>query len=90
MNREDEKAISTSDRLAVERTHMANERTLLAYVRTALAFTGMSVLIWRFDASEYSGEYGIAVFFFALIILMLGIIRYRQFRNRINRQQAGR
>lgn len=64
------------ERLAIERTAMGNDRTLLAFIRTALYFSiaGISV------NSLLKVTYGIAIeilfWVIALIILVIGIIKY--------------
>jgi putative membrane protein len=40
--------IDLRDRLAVERTHLANERTLLAYIRTALGTAARGAALIQF------------------------------------------
>ena len=40
--------VELRDRLAVERTHLANERTLLAYIRTALGTAACGTALIHF------------------------------------------
>lgn len=73
------------DRLALERTLLANERTLLAYVRTALALvvTGASAL--QFLSGSTARLIGFSALATGLMTGMIGLVRFRTMRSRINR-----
>lgn len=78
------------DRLAIDRTELANERTLLAYVRTALTLflVGMSFIhVPMFHPDpEFGGlAYGVTGWLFAGaggVTAVIGYRRYRRFRSR--------
>lgn len=73
------------DHLAADRTSLANERTFLAYVRSALAFAavgfGLIKLIETTTALVILGWILIAI---GIAILILGTIRFFQFRKTIS------
>jgi putative membrane protein len=80
-------SLTLTERLAAERTDLANERTLLAYGRTALG-----LVVTGTGFSEYLDSPFLKVAFFTLIpggliILALGIIRYRNRRKQLKRYQ---
>lgn len=84
------------DRLAIDRTELANERTLLAYVRTALTLflVGMSfVHVPMFHPDpEFGGlTYGVTGWLFAAVggaTAAIGYRRYRQFRSRAPKEAS--
>ena len=44
--------LNLSDRLAIERTHLANERTFLAFFRSAVFFLGTGISILHINFFE--------------------------------------
>lgn len=70
-------------RLAIDRTHLANERTMLAYTRTALALIGLGAFIIHFNDEKYSIVFGILLFVIALIYLIVGAVKYHKYNERI-------
>jgi putative membrane protein len=78
------------DRLAIDRTVLANERTLLSYVRTALTLflVGMSFIhVPMFNPDpDFGGlAYGLTGWLFVVgagATALIGHLRYRRFRGR--------
>ncbi len=71
------------DHLAMERTKLANERTLLSYIRTSLylilggiAFLGMDNLVEIRNLGYFS-------FVLSILILIVGIARFRQLKKHL-------
>jgi len=74
------------DYLAIYRTVLANERTFLAYIRTILVLAvGAVSLIKLFDHLIIQTA-GWILAFIALVILIIGIVRYRRMRKLIRSQ----
>lgn len=79
--------LTLRDRLAADRTHLANQTTFLAYIRTALTLFVAGVTFIRFF-EHYVVEIvgwlfiplGVATFF-------VGLVRYNRFRLMIGRLQ---
>ncbi|MBB4080127.1 putative membrane protein [Lewinella aquimaris] len=77
--------LGLTDRLALDRTHLANQRTLLAYTRTGIyfAFTGAGVLfILQQPAVNWIGWLAIAI---GIVIATIGLINYLRMKRRIGR-----
>ncbi|HEX8433292.1 MAG TPA: DUF202 domain-containing protein [Longimicrobium sp.] len=68
--------LSLSDRLALERTVLANERTVLAYVRTALALAGGGAGLAGFFPGPLAGMVGWSLVAIGLVALATGVYRF--------------
>ena len=66
------------ERLALERTTMANDTTLLAFIRTSLYFSVAGLSLNRLLDVRYGLVIEILFFATALFILAFGIIKYRK------------
>jgi putative membrane protein len=66
------------DRLAVDRTILANERTFLAYIRTALGFFAAGVLAIKFFDSISIEAIGWLFILLGIITLVIGLKKYRE------------
>ncbi|MGB3547562.1 MAG: DUF202 domain-containing protein [Saprospiraceae bacterium] len=78
--------LNLTDRLALDRTHLANQRTLLAYTRTGiyLVFTGLGLLhLISIERDLYWVAW--LAFGFGGASFLTGIVNYIQMRGRINR-----
>jgi putative membrane protein len=64
------------ERLAIERTAMGNDRTLLAFIRTALYFSIAGMSVNSLLKVSYGIEIELLFWVIALIILIIGIIKY--------------
>lgn len=66
------------ERLAIERTAMANDTTLLAFIRTALYFSIAGMSVNRLLNVRYRLLMEILFLSIAFCILIIGIIKYRK------------
>ncbi len=74
------------DRLARQRTEMANERTLLSYLRTAMGFIAIGVpAVWWFDDSVIQAL-GVLSLITGLTFIAVGIRRFFILKAEINRE----
>jgi putative membrane protein len=74
------------NRLARQRTEMANERTLLSYLRTALGFIAIGVpAVWWFDESAIQAL-GVVSLITSIMFIGIGIRRFVTLKAEINRQ----
>lgn len=74
------------DKLAIDRTRMANQRTLLAYVRTGMYFVVTALAIFHFNEDRVTFnwiEWGLMAIGVALMIL--GVISYFVMRKKLHR-----
>jgi putative membrane protein len=68
--------ISLTDRLAIDRTILANERTLLAYIRSALTFLVVGGTLLKFFSAVSAMIMGYVAIAVAGILFTTGIRRY--------------
>jgi putative membrane protein len=66
------------DRMAIERTSLANERTLLAYVRTAIALFAAGATAIHFLESVFVDVIGWLMIAGGVFVLAYGGYRFRQ------------
>jgi putative membrane protein len=79
---------SLLNRLARNRTILANERTFLAYIRTSIMFAISGVtLIKLFSTEYYIVILGYALLPVALINYIVGMLRYRKMCRRITNME---
>lgn len=72
------------DRLAIDRTALANERTLLAYARTALMLIASGATLWRLGPPELIDRgLGAAAAIAGIAVLVIGIVRFASQRRRL-------
>ena len=71
-----------SDRLALQRTRLANERTLFTYVRTSLALVGFGLALLQFHP-ERGGRLGYTALAVAVVVLAIGLLRFRAHRRKL-------
>ena len=75
---------SILNRLARNRTVLANERTFLAYIRTSIMFGISGVTIIKlFTTDFYMVIFGYSLLPIAIINLIVGLVRYRKMIQRI-------
>jgi putative membrane protein len=74
--------MSISDRLAVDRTSLANTRTLLAYLRTSLGCLALGFSLHHFFGSRFAAV-GYGFILAAFVLGLIGVVQYRAFRRRI-------
>lgn len=66
------------EKLAIERTIMANDRTLLSFIRTALYFAVAGLTLNEFIDLRYGLVVEIILFLLSGVLLGTGILRYLQ------------
>ena len=71
-----------SDRLALQRTRLANERTLFTYVRTSLALVGFGLALLQLHP-ERGGRLGYTALAVAAVVLGVGLLRFRAHRREL-------
>lgn len=77
--------LTIRDRLALDRTRMANERTLLAYLRTSfMLMIAGATAIRLFGDSALVVLTGWALILLGLLVLGVGSSRFAQMRKAIN------
>ncbi len=74
------------EKLAIQRTHLANQTTLLSYLRTALYFFVAGLSIEQFFNMEHS-VISIIFFGFAIIIALYGMLNYFTQRKSIDQSK---
>ncbi|WP_310391897.1 DUF202 domain-containing protein [Hymenobacter sp.] len=74
--------LSLTDRLALQRTRLANERTFLTYVRTSLAMLGFGLVLIQLHPVR-TGALGYGAVLAAAVVMLTGFIRFRQRRREI-------
>ncbi|MBF9239427.1 DUF202 domain-containing protein [Hymenobacter sp. BT683] len=74
--------LSLSDRLALQRTRLANERTFLTYVRTSLAMLGFGLVLIQLHPSR-TGLLGYGAITAAALMIVTGWLRFRKRRKEI-------
>ncbi len=80
------KSLVLRDRLAVDRTHMANERTLLAYLRTAIMIGASGItLVKIYPQSQFWRTFGLALIPIAIVLSVISFIRFFKLRCKITR-----
>ena len=75
--------LTLRDRLALDRTVLANERTLLAYVRTALALLAGGLTLLHFVDTAWASVVGGAALPLSVVVLAVGAARFRRVRQRL-------
>ena len=71
-----------SDRLALQRTRLANERTLFTYVRTSLALVGFGLALLQLHP-ERGWRLGYTALAVASVVLAVGLLRFRAHRREL-------
>lgn len=74
------------DRLARQRTELANERTLLSYTRTALGCLAVGVpAIWWFESAPVQ-MLGVASLILGVVLMAIGMYRFFSVKAQIDRE----
>ena len=82
---EDKKTIKhkLSDRLAFNRTKLANERTLLAYIRTAIGSCGAGIALLKLLEYPDAKYIGVTLIAAAPVILIVGVLRFIRMNKKV-------
>ncbi len=75
--------LKLSDKLAIERTRLANERTFLAYFRSAIVFSSSGAAILKLDMFEEVKWIGYLLIIIGPILLLIGLLRLIYVKRRI-------
>jgi putative membrane protein len=75
------------EKLAIERTQMANDRTFLSFIRTGLYFSIAGLSINELLHLSYGYLLEIVFFILAAIIIITGIFKYISLRKKINQSK---
>lgn len=70
------KSISRTDLLAIERTKLANERTFLAYFRTFIVLLSSAIAIIKLEVLEEIRFLGYGLLVVSPIVLLVGVMRF--------------
>lgn len=84
-NRAEKPTLTITERLAADRTRLANERTLLAYTRLSLALIATGTGFGQFLDSSVLRITFLSFIPLGIVLLVVGIVRYRQ-RERLLKQ----
>ena len=68
--------LSLTDKLAIDRTSLANERTFLAYFRTFIVFLSSGFAIIKLDLLQEIKWIGHMLIIIAPLLLLIGLIRF--------------
>jgi len=75
--------LTLNDKLAIDRTHLANERTFLAYFRTAVVFLSSGVAILKMEILQELTGLGIVLLAITPFVLGYGLFRFIKVRRKI-------
>ncbi len=81
--------LTITERLAADRTSLANERTLLAYSRLSLALIATGTGFGQFLNSVILRTLFLLFIPIGILILVIGMIRFRQRRKTLNHYRDG-
>jgi putative membrane protein len=68
--------LKTTDKLAIERTRLANERTFLAYFRSTIVFLSSGFAIVKLEMLQEIEWVGFALIAIGPILFFIGFIRF--------------
>ena len=80
-----EDKLNLSDRLAIERTHLANERTFLAFFRSAVFFLGTGISILHINFFEDIPYLGWGFILLSPLMFLFGLFRLVRVRKFIKK-----
>jgi putative membrane protein len=81
---EDQEKLSYTDKLAIERTLLANERTFLAYFRTTVVFLSSGIAILKLDVLDDLMALAYLLIVLAVLLMGVGSLRYFQVKKRLS------
>ncbi len=89
MDTQQKQSLVLRDRLAVDRTHMANERTLLAYSRTAMMLAASGITLLKlFPESHFWRYFGFFLIPIAVVVAIIGVWRFFAVRCKVTQDCA--
>ncbi len=75
-----EKELILREKLAIQRTHLANQTTFLSFLRSSMYFMVAGLTIQNLGDIPRAGIYEIPLFTISAILLISGVLNY--FRNK--------
>lgn len=81
---ENKEKIILRDFLAMERTSLANERTLFSYIRASLYMAIGGVAILEYEGFASFNWLSYVVFGLSLILIFIGVFRYRRLKKKLD------
>ncbi len=85
-NQDKEDKTILRDKLAIDRTHLANQRTLLSFFRTSLYLIFTSLAIFEIDFLTDYYQFAWVFLALALFIGTFGVINFYRQKSRIDRR----
>jgi putative membrane protein len=76
------------DKLAIDRTRLANKRTFLAMLRTGLYFSVMGLSVLNIKQLENLQNYSWIFFGISVVFIVLGVISYYKMDAKIKKDLA--
>lgn len=73
------------DKLALDRTVLANQRTLLSYIKTGIFFVSTAVGIFYLEKKQAFGIIEWTLCLVGLLATIIGLVVYLKMRKKINR-----
>lgn len=80
-----EQDLSLTDRLALDRTHLANQRTILAFTRTGLYLVFTGIGIFQLVDNYHVHWLGGLALGLGLLAWIVGVVNYVRMKRRISR-----
>ncbi|QJP34777.1 DUF202 domain-containing protein [Nonlabens sp. Ci31] len=77
--------LSLTDKLAIDRTNLANERTFLAYFRTFIVFLSSGFAIIKLDILTDIRWVGFMLISIAPLLFLIGLFRFLYVKKGINK-----
>lgn len=82
--KEEQVILSYTDKLAMQRTVLANERTFLAYFRTTIVFLSSGIAIIKMDALNDLTSLAYLLIVLAVLLLSVGYLRYINVKKKLS------
>lgn len=73
------------DRLAIDRTHLANQRTLLAFFRTGLYLLMTAAAVWNLEFLRELRWIGGLATVVGVLVMLIGVLAFIEMRRKIYR-----
>ena len=75
------------EKLALQRTILANQSTFLSFIRTSLYFLVAGISINNLTTFKYGFEFEIVFIVISTTLLLVGILNYKKQKNKINESE---
>lgn len=77
--------LSLTDKLAIDRTSLANERTFLAYFRTFIVFLSSGFAVINLDLLKEVKWVGFMLVIIAPLLFLVGLLRFLYVKRKIKK-----